>query len=135
MTVYPTNGETMKKAIIALLASITLVGCGTTKTVVVERTVPETPVTTPQAQYGTDNYIANISSEYPHLINNLGKPWLIDFAETVCSSIDDGATLSDFVKMSTQYNIDAGMLGFLLGESIRNFCPSNQWFIDAALAA
>ena len=126
----------MKKILILAIASAAVISACGTKTVI--REVAATTTTVPETmydEYGTDVYIEHIASEYPHLINNLGKPWLITFGQNVCVSIDGGTTVNDFIEMAGNYNIDAGMLGYLLGESIRNFCPENQWFIDAALGA
>lgn len=127
----------MKKVIAISLLSLSLGACGT-RTVVVEKvspTIPQTEAPPITEAYGVDNYIANVVARYPNLLNNLGRQWLINYANTTCDSIDSGMTLSDLADMSVSNNVDASMVGFLTGEAIRNFCPRNQWFIDAAANA
>lgn len=130
----------MKKIMTVCAISALLVGCGT-KTVVVERTtttdagVQQTAPERNDTQYGVDNYINNVVAKYPGLINSLGRNWLVQYANTTCESIDDGLTLTGLAEMALGYNLDVEMIGFLTGEAIRNFCPRNQWFIDAAAQA
>ena len=126
----------MKKLLALSMTIIALSACGT-RTVVVEQAVAPTTTAVSETmhdEYGTDEYINNIVRMYPNLLNNLGKPWLIKFGQTVCMEVDNGMTIKDLINMTTQYDIDAEMVGFLTGEAIRNFCPENQWFIDAALS-
>jgi hypothetical protein len=87
-----------------------------------------------QPSNGENIYIRNIVDQYPGLLNKFGKPWLIDFAKTVCTEIDNGMTINDLLDMSRTADADAETVGYLTGEAIRNFCPENQWFIDAALS-
>lgn len=125
----------MKKLIIVLASSTLLIGCAT-KTVVVEKTtVPDTIPATDKTSYWEEKYISNVTKMYPNLINNLGRKWLIDYANTTCEEIDNGMTLVDLTEMTVNNNLDVEMIGFLTGEAIRNFCPRNQWFIDAAAQA
>lgn len=114
---------------------IALSACGT-RTVVVEQVIATTTtVYEPlQPSNGENIYIQNIVDQYPGLLNKFGKPWLIDFAKTVCTEIDNGMTINDLLDMSRTADADAETVGYLTGEAIRNFCPENQWFIDAALS-
>jgi|DEB19_MinimDraft_3_1074340.scaffolds.fasta_scaffold194050_1 hypothetical protein len=126
----------MKKYLATAIALITLSACGT-KTVVVEKSPDTTksPVVTNPPMSSEDIYIENVLSEYPGLLNKFGRQWIIDYATTTCDSIDQGMTLTDLLNMTTASGVDASMIGFLTGEAIRNFCPRNQWFIDAATNA
>lgn len=125
----------MKKTILAITISALLVGCGT-RTIVVQATVPEaiSPATVPTAAFGDDAYISNIVANYPHLLNNLGRPWLVGYAKLTCSDIDKGTTITKMIEIFNELDLDMGTMLYLTGEAIRNFCPHNQWFIDSALA-
>lgn len=124
----------MKKLLAVSMGLIALSACGT-RTVVVEQVIaPTTTAYEPlQPSNGENMYIQNIVNQYPGLLNKFGKPWLIDFAKTVCTEIDNGMTINDLLNMSSTANADSETVGYLTGEAIRNFCPENQWFIDAAL--
>lgn len=125
----------MKRFSLTVLALATLSACGT-RTVIVEQVqaTTTTQYIAPQQTATEDLYLNNVADMYPNLLNNLGKPWLINFATTICAEVNNGMTIKDLLNMTTQYDIDAEMVGFLTGEAIRNFCPENQWFIDAALS-
>jgi len=125
----------MKKLLAISMSVIALSACGT-RTVIVEQVqaTTTTQYMAPQQTATEDLYLNNVAGMYPNLINNLGKPWLINFATTICAEVNNGMTIKDLLNMTTQYDIDAEMVGFLTGEAIRNFCPENQWFIDAALS-
>jgi hypothetical protein len=125
----------MKKLLALSMGIIALSACGT-RTVVVEQVIATTTtVYEPlQPSNGENIYIRNIVDQYPGLLNKFGKPWLIDFAKTVCTEIDNGMTINDLLDMSRTADADAETVGYLTGEAIRNFCPENQWFIDAALS-
>ena len=127
----------MKKIALATIsAALLLSACGT-KTVVVEveATTTTTEYVAPEPQYGTENYISNVISLYPGLLNSMGRPKLIEFADLICQEIDNGLSFNGLAQMGIRSQIDLEMLGFLTGEAIRNFCPHNQWFIDSALNA
>lgn len=133
-----------KKAIIGIATSIIAISaCGETRTIVVEKTVPDTvqEETTTTEKYipettawmsPEDTYIENIIYYDPSLINQFGKQWLLDLGYTSCNAIDEGMSLYDLLDMTTETGTDPKTIGFLVGEAIRNFCPENQWFIDAA---
>lgn len=133
----------MKKAIIITASIIALSACGETRTVVVEKTVPDTvqEETTTTEKYIPETtirlspeevYMDNIMYYDRSLINQFGKQWLLDLAHTSCDAIDEGMSLYDLVDMASRTGADVETVGFLVGEAIRNFCPENQWFIDAA---
>ena len=126
----------MKKAIIIALAGISLAGCGT-KTIVVQQTVPpkvSVPVT--QAPMSDeDTFFQNVMNEYPTIVANAGRQWVIDLGNTLCDSIDEGMSFAGLAQMGSNANVDLEMLGYITGEAIRNLCPRNQWFIDSALSS
>lgn len=129
----------MKKAavILAIASTAALASCAG-ETIVVEKVVEATTTTqyvAPEPEYGAENYISNIISMYPSLLNSMGRPKLVEFAELICTEIDNGLSFNGLAEMGLRNDVDLEMLGFLTGEAIRNFCPRNQWFIDSALSA
>jgi hypothetical protein len=134
--VYLTDGEKMKKAILAILASVTLVGCGT-RTVVVEATTPEStnpPVTVPESKGGVEGYFAAVMEGFPNAVNIHGRKWIVEFGQIACDAIDEGMSLSDLARMVPQGG-DVELIGYMVRQAVLNICPHNQWFLDAAAQA
>lgn len=128
----------MKRITAAALLSAGLLVSGCGRTVVVERVVEATTTTQyipPVPETGDDAYINALVEQYPDVVNRMGRPTLIKFADLLCKEIDNGMTLEDLLLMSVEYGVDAEMLGFITASAVRNFCPHNQWFIDAAINA
>ena len=126
----------MKKAIAIALIGVSLAGCGT-RTVVVEKTTPPTtqpPVTQPPIS-ADDTFFQHVMNNYPTLVANQGRAWVLDFGYTLCSEIDGGMTFGQLARMGSSADVDLEMLGYITGEAIRNLCPRNQWFIDTASSA
>lgn len=125
-----------KTALLVVAAAATLSACGT-KTVVVQDTVPATmaPVTVPSVVDKETNFLNGLTADFPTQVTNLGKPNTIELGHLMCQAIDEGTTLQDLLNMSYKLNVDAGFIGALVREAVENFCPANQWFIDAALNA
>ena len=123
----------MKKALAIALVGISLAGCGT-KTIIVEATTTTVPVTQPPVS-NEDTFFQNVMNNYPTLVANQGRAWVIDFGHTLCSEIDGGMTFGQLAQMGSSANVDLEMLGYITGEAIRNLCPRNQWFIDTASSA
>jgi len=115
------------------ITAIVLLGCGT-KTIIREVAASTTTVQVETTQYvdGETEYFQAVVDNYPNLVNNMGKKFVIDFGYTMCSAITDGTSLSELAAMTNKYNLDVEMVGFLIGKSILNLCPENEWFIDAA---
>ena len=127
----------MNKFIIAGCLGLTVLGtsCAQKEVRIVE--VPQTtqyvaPTTPPR---GEEAYLNNIASQYPAELSKMGRPFMVEFAGTVCDAIDSGLTVEGLAMLAIKNDVDAGFIGFVTGEAIRNFCPSNQWFIDSALGA
>jgi hypothetical protein len=122
----------MKKLLALSLVVVSLSACGT-KTIIKE-VAPSTTVEViaEQPQGGETEYFQAVVDNYPNLVNNMGRKFVIDFGYTMCGAISEGTSLSELAEMSNKYNLDIEMVGFLIGKSILNLCPENQWFIDAA---
>lgn len=127
----------MKKALLALTSVIALGACTTER--IVER-VPDTPppaITTPLVPSASEKealYMESIASEFPSVVNKFGKEFVLNFGYTVCEEIDRGMTIEDLLQMTSAYDVDPEMVGYMVGQAIRIFCPENQWFIDGATA-
>lgn len=128
----------MKKLLITATATvIALSACTTERVIEVEKTTPTTqyvaPVTTPADKELT--FINNLTADFPGEVSTLGKVKVLELGYLMCDAIDDGTTLNDLVAMASRTGVDAAFIGALVRESVHNFCPENQWFIDAALNA
>jgi predicted small lipoprotein YifL len=130
-----TNRRIMKKALAIALVGISLAGCGTKTIVVAPSTTEQVTTTTADAVSREDTFFQNVMNNYPTLVANQGRAWVIDFGHTLCSEIDGGMTFGQLARMGASANIDLEMLGYITGEAIRNLCPRNQWFIDTASSA
>jgi hypothetical protein len=127
----------MKKYLVGLFALTLITGCGT-KTIVVEKpaNTTKTPVVTSPPYVSDDqNFIEGLVADFPREVAFLGKTKIVEMGHLACQAIDEGATISDFVALATNNNVDAGFIGALIRESVHNFCPENQWFIDSVLNA
>lgn len=127
----------MKKYLVGLFALTLITGCGT-KTIVVEKpaNTASTPVVTSPPYVSDDqNFIEGLVADYPSEVSFLGKTKIVEMGHLACQAIDEGATINDFVALATRNNVDAGFIGALIRESVHNFCPENQWFIDSVLNA
>jgi hypothetical protein len=129
----------MKKALLTLLASVALVSCGTTAgtTAIQEETPVATlpPVTVPSPLDKETNFLNGLTADFPTQVTNLGKADTVELGKLMCEAINEGTTLQDLLNMSYRLDVDAGFIGALVREAVENFCPENQWFIDAALNA
>lgn len=127
----------MKKSLLALIPVIALSACTTER--IVER-VPATVAST-QAPYVEDssykeqNFIEGLTEDHPSEVSRLGKKAVIELGLLTCGTIDEGSTISDFVDMASETGVSPEFIGSLIRESVENFCPENQWFIDSALNA
>lgn len=130
--------ERMKSISLALLASITLLGCGT-KTIVVQEPAPTTKAPTitqaPEVLNPEQNFLNGLTYDHPTEVSRLGKTGVIELGRLTCGTIDEGSTISDFVDMANRTGVSAEFIGSLIREAVENFCPENQWFIDSALNA
>jgi hypothetical protein len=124
----------MKKVLVATLGVLMLSACGT-KTVVVAPSTTEPTSTTISTVSSEDTFFQHVMDNYPTLVANKGRVWVVDFGYTLCSEIDGGMTFGDLAQMGSSANVDLEMLGYITGEAIRNLCPKNQWFIDTASSA
>ena len=127
----------MKKVIIAFCAMAFLSSCGT-KTIVVEKpaNTTKTPVATSPSYVSDDqNFIEGLVADFPREVAFLGKTKIVEMGHLACQAIDEGATISDFVALATNNNVDAGFIGALIREAVHNFCSENQWFIDSVVNA
>jgi len=120
-----------------VLTAVSLSACGT-RTVVVERTVPDAIASAPQTAAPKtidreEQFLNNIAADYPAEVTRLGKVGVLKMGRLTCDAIDEGSTLADFVDMAQSSGVDAGFIGSLIREAVANFCPENQWFIDSAL--
>jgi hypothetical protein len=127
----------MRKTVIALLASIALVGCGTTGTAIQEETPVATlpPVTVPTVVDKEQNFLNGLTYDHPTEVSRLGKASVLELGRLTCEAIDEGSTIGDFVKMAGNTGASPEFIGSLIREAVENFCPENQWFIDSALNA
>lgn len=124
----------MKKIIAICATGIVLASCGT-RTVVVEKEPTETnpPVVETTPRSDSENFLNGLTSTHPSEVAYLGKSRILEMGRLTCQAIDEGSTLADFVDLANSLNVDAGFIGALIRESVTNFCPDNQWFIDSAL--
>lgn len=128
----------MRKAIITLLASVALVGCGATGTTAVQEETPVVtlpPVTVPTVVDKETNFLNGLTYDHPEEVSRLGKSSVLELGRLTCEAIDEGSTISDFVKMAGSTGASPEFIGSLIREAVENFCPENQWFIDSALNA
>ena len=125
----------MKKSILVLTSVVSFFGCTTER--IVERAPTPNSIQVnpliPSDNYAETNFIEGLVATHPKEISNLGKVQTINLGRTMCNSIDKGTTINDLVEMATDYDLDAGFIGSVVRESVENFCPENQWFIDSAL--
>jgi hypothetical protein len=125
----------MKKSLLAIACAISLGACTTER--VIER-VPETTQST-QAPYveskedKQQNFLNGLTADHPTEVSRLGKAAVLELGYLTCGTIDEGSTISDFVNMATKTGVSPEFIGSLIRESVENFCPENQWFIDSAL--
>jgi glycine cleavage system regulatory protein len=127
----------MKKTILSIVAAASILSACGTKTIVVQETLPATlpPATTPSALDKETNFLNGLTADFPTQVTNLGKADTVELGYLMCQAIDEGTTLQDLLNMSYKLDVDAGFIGALVREAVENFCPANQWFIDAALNA
>jgi hypothetical protein len=128
----------MRKATITLLASIALVGCGTTGTTAIQEEAPVAtlpPVTVPTVVDKEQNFLNGLTYDHPAEVSRLGKASVLELGRLTCEAIDEGSTIGDFVKMAGNTGASPEFIGSLIREAVENFCPENQWFIDSALNA
>jgi hypothetical protein len=128
----------MRKATITLLASIALVGCGTTGTTAIQEETPVAtlpPVTVPTVVDKEQNFLNGLTYDHPAEVSRLGKASVLELGRLTCEAIDEGSTIGDFVKMAGNTGASPEFIGSLIREAVENFCPENQWFIDSALNA
>jgi hypothetical protein len=128
----------MRKATITLLASIALVGCGTTGTTAIQEEIPVAtlpPVTVPAVVDKEQNFLNGLTYDHPTEVSRLGKASVLELGRLTCEAIDEGSTIGDFVKMAGNTGASPEFIGSLIREAVENFCPENQWFIDSALNA
>lgn len=138
----------MKKIIATLFIAAGLASCGgrtiviekTASTEAVEENVEEKAVVETAAPRETapelsaeETFIAAIMADYSWVVNNMGRVKLVDLGRAICGSIDEGMSFTEYLDMVFAYDIDAGVGGAILRESVYNFCPGEQWFLDAAI--
>lgn len=130
----------MKKIAVLVVACIAISACGT-RTIVVEKE-PESAVSTAPAQdvqtnsYDKEqNFLDGLTYDHPTEVSRLGKSSVIELGRLTCGTIDEGSTIDDFVQMANSSGVSPEFIGSLIRESVENFCPENQWFIDSALNA
>lgn len=127
----------MKRILAVAIAGLALSSC-TTETVRVIEQAPSTTEYIPPATQAINpeqNYLNGLTADYPGEVAYLGKAKTIELGRLMCEAIDEGTTIEDLVLMATQNDVDAGFIGAVVRESVENFCPENQWFIDSALNA
>jgi hypothetical protein len=119
--------------IIGLILVVSLTACGT-KTIIVEKTsdTVEEPVIedTETTGIGEQVYVDTVADEYPEVMKEMGKKWVIEFGYLVCDAIDGGMTFDDLLGMTVKTGADATQIGFLTGAAITTLCPENKWFIE-----
>jgi len=119
------------KLLTAAAVLLIIAGCTSNKTA---ETTTTTSTTTTVAVSGTEKFFQAVIDEYPQLINNNGRAWVIQFGETACGAIDEGMSLTDLLNMIGA-ETDGAMVGYIIRHAILNMCPHNQWFLDAAASA
>ncbi len=125
----------MKKIIAICATGLVLASCGT-RTVVVEQAPAPTdaPVYEPAPSYSNEeNFLNGLTADHPSEVSRLGKTAVLELGRLTCGTIDEGSTLADFVDMANKTGVSPEFIGSLIRESVENFCPENQWFIDSAL--
>ncbi len=133
----PITKEKMKKLLALSIGAIVLSSCGT-RTIVVEKqpevTVPAPIQDAPQSSFEREqNFLDGLTSDHPTEVSRLGKASVLELGQLTCEAIDEGTTISDFVKMAGNTGASPEFIGSLIREAVENFCPENQWFIDSAL--
>jgi hypothetical protein len=125
----------MKKLLVATIAVVGLVGCtvedtGSSNSSNSNGNNTYTPAPPQNNVQSTDDiYVGLIRSEY-RALSNMTDYELINFGKSLCSSIDDGLTLSGLALLAIEYGVDTEMLGFITGAAIAAYCPYNNDFFD-----
>lgn len=139
----------MKKIIGAIVLTAGLVACGSSSSTTNEKltvssheidadeleqgtTTTEEPITIPELT-PEEKFVAAIAADFSWMVNKLGRVKLVDLGKVICQAIAEGMSFSDYLDLVFKYDIDAAAAGALLRESIWNFCPNEQWFLNAAI--
>jgi hypothetical protein len=87
------------------------------------------PVATAAPYVNIDDAYASVIEEmYPTEYNSMGRSFIIDFAKKACNAIDNGLTLEGLAMLAQQTQVDAGLVGALVGAGIPAYCPWNEGF-------
>jgi hypothetical protein len=126
----------MKKLLAVAILALGVSACGT-KTIVVEK-APDTTLapiqdTVQSSSEREQNFLNGLTYDHPSEVSTLGKTAVLELGRLTCGTIDEGATLTDFVKLANSTGVSPEFIGSLIREAVENFCPENQWFIDSAL--
>jgi hypothetical protein len=127
----------MKKLLAIAILTIGVSACGT-RTVVVEQAPAPTSAPVQQDSFQSsserdENFLNGLTYDHPSEVSRLGKTGTLELGHLTCGTIDEGATLADFVQMANKTGVSPEFIGSLIREAVENFCPENQWFIDSAL--
>lgn len=121
----------MKKAILTtLLLTAVVVGCDVNNA---EDTISNgsyaTTAPTIPAMSDEQIFLSVIYDEYPQY-QYLGDAYFLKLGQLLCDSIDEGLTPVDLALMAMDMNIDAVLLGYVVGASTSTFCPWNNDFFQ-----
>lgn len=72
-----------------------------------------------------DAYISVVRDNVPETAGS-SDALLLDVGYAVCSDLDNGATLQDFVFLSMELEIDPSSMGEIIGASVIAFCPEHE---------
>lgn len=133
----------MKKSLLLVPASLLLAACAGSSTSVVtvteQKTVPA-PVVTVTESVAPDNggkYAPDMFLDYVHgmLPETFGtsNDGLLDFGDTVCSSIDAGVPVTTLVEIGIENGLTSDQISTLIAASIMFLCPENEAVVNAQL--
>ena len=125
----------MRKILVIAASVLSLSACTTER--IVERA--PTPDSTqeksviPASKDAELNFLEGLVKTHPEEVSILGKVKAIALGRNMCGTIDEGTTADELVEIANEIGTDPGFIGSVVRESVENFCPENQWFIDASL--
>lgn len=124
----------MKKTIMVAIGITAVLSACSTQAVSTTTTTEYVPPTTAYVS-PDENYLDGLTYDYPSEVALLGKATALKMGRLTCQAIDEGSTLTDFAQLAIDNDVDPGFIGAMIRESVENFCPENQWFIDSVMNA
>lgn len=134
----------MKKTLLILApAALLLAACAgastSTVTVTEQKTVPAPAVTVTESvtpnnggKYAPDMFFDYIHGMLPETFG-VSNDGLLDFGDTVCSSIDAGVPITSLVQIGLDNGLTSDQISTLIAASVMFLCPENEAVVNAQL--